>query len=101
MRRARDERRCSYADVILDAVDAAWDDLEELAPPAPGRRSPLPRRTRHHRTNVGPTRQVHLLLTSAERRVLEEVVDTTTVGSLTDLVERVLRHHLGVAPGGM
>lgn len=94
LQRAREAQNSTYTDVVLDAVDACWSELDEILPPAPERNSPLPPRRRYHRTDVGPTTQVHLLLTDRERQVLERVVDTTGVGSLTDLIERVLRHHL-------
>lgn len=91
--RARDESGATVTDVVLDAFDRCWPDLDQVAPPAPARSSPLPPRTRVRRRDVGTTRQVHLLLTAAERQHLEDVVDRTVAGSLTDLVERVLRHH--------
>lgn len=93
---ARDARGVTTTDVVLDAVDRAWPQLEEIAPPAPARVSPLPPRTRARRPGGSRGQRVHLRLTPSERATLEEVVDRTTVGSLTDLVERILRHALAV-----
>lgn len=93
---ARDARGVTTTDVVLDAVDRAWPQLEEIAPPAPARVSPLPPRTRARRPGGSGGQRVHLRLTPSERATLEEVVDRTTVGSLTDLVERILRHALEV-----
>jgi hypothetical protein len=60
----------------------------------PERSSPLPPRTRRRRSGGSQGQQVHLRLTPSGRATLEDVIDRTTAGSLTDLVERVLRHTL-------
>lgn len=83
-------------DVVLDAVDRAWPDLDRIVPPVPARTSPLPPRTRHRRPGGTRGQRVHLRLTPSERAPLEELVETTTAGSLTDLIERVLRHTLDI-----
>jgi hypothetical protein len=94
---ARDARGVTTSEVVLDAVDRAWPDLEKVAPPMPERSSPLPPRTRRRRSGGSRGQRVHLRLTPSERATLEDVVDRTTAGSLTDLVERVLSHALGVS----
>jgi hypothetical protein len=94
---ARNAHGVSTSDVVLDAVDRAWPDLEKVTPPMPERTSPLPPRTRRRRSGGSRGQRVHLRLTPSERATLEDVVDRTTAGSLTDLVERVLSHALGVS----
>jgi hypothetical protein len=98
---AREARGVTLTEVVLDAVDRAWPDLETIAPPMPEPSSPLPLRTRRRRSGGSQGQRVHLRLTPTERFTLEHVVDATTAGSLTDLIERVLRHTLEVkeSPG--
>jgi hypothetical protein len=74
----------------------AWPELDAIVPPAPQRASPLPPRTRRRRSGGSRGQRVHLRLTPTERAALENVVDRTTAGSLTDLIERLLRHTLSV-----
>ena len=74
----------------------AWPELDAIVPPAPQRASPLPPRTRRRRSCGSRGQRVHLRLTPTERAALENVVDRTTAGSLTDLIERLLRHTLSV-----
>jgi hypothetical protein len=93
---ARAARGVTLSEVVLEAVDRAWPELDAIVPPAPARASPLPRRTRRRRPGGSRGQRVHLRLTPTERAALEDVVDPTTAGSLTDLIERVLRHTLAV-----
>jgi hypothetical protein len=93
---ARAQRGVTTTEVVLDAVDRAWPELQTIIPPAPERASPLPPRTRRRRSGGSRGQRVHLRLTPTERAALENVVDHTTAGSLTDLIERLLRHTLAV-----
>lgn len=82
--------------VVLDAFDRCRLQLGQIAPPALQSASPLAHGIRVA-PGEGPAPTVHLLLTAVERQQLEEVADRTVPGSLTDLVERVLRYHLELA----
>ncbi len=81
-------------DVVLDAFDRCWHEFDDIVPPAHARTFPLPPRTRRRRRHVGRARQLHLLLAPGEAGAARGARDRTVAGSLTDVVERVLRHHL-------
>lgn len=92
----RDATGFTTTDVVLDAVDRVWHELDRVVPPAPSRTSPLPPRSRRRRPGGSQGQRVHLRLTPSERAILEDLVDHRAASNLTDLVERVLRHALAV-----
>lgn len=91
---ARDRSGVAITDVVLDAFDRCWLQLNQIAPPLWASPLPPPTKLLPHR---GATRKVHLHLTPAQRQQLEAAADRTAAASLTDLVERVLRHNFELA----
>ncbi len=94
---ASDESGATITEVVLDAFDRCRQQMGEILPPVPPSASPVTPPIRRRRPGGGTTRRVELLLTAAERHQLEDVAGRTAAGSLTDLVEQVLRYNLELA----